>query len=65
MVDGGGIDKFLTLAPQKAAMSGEFGAARLWFSKWALILAISNEKTGVQGPKFSVLRPPAPLVLWW
>jgi len=26
-------------------MSGEFGAARLWFSKWALILAISNEKT--------------------
>ena len=53
--------KVLTLAPQKAAMSGEFGAARLGFSKYALILAISNEKTGFQGPKFSVLRPPPPL----
>ena len=42
-------------------MSGEFGAARLGFSKYALILAISNEKTGFQGPKFSVLRPPPPL----
>ena len=47
-------------------MSGEFGAARLGFSKYALILAISNEKTGVQvqGPKFSVLRPPPPLRLF-
>jgi hypothetical protein len=29
---GGAAATFLTLAPQKAAMSGEFGAARLWFS---------------------------------